>query len=192
MTQQRGQIIFDRIYGFLNAYRPPRGQSPEQNGKLINAITDALVVGLPSYEKTNDLEMALAQLFERVAAAQSNRAWPSQQRFLTAMPGRNSRRKGQETYAPDHLKFYAKQMNAGDGVCELAVWGYASADLVAEGLVSRQVIEDYRMGYVAQSKEAYRSKHAALKFMRAKFGTIVSPYFEDAEGTHLDDRRGRA
>jgi len=161
------------LIDFLDAYVPPRGLDEEGQVKRITQIAESFARNMPT---DGDYSEKLQHCFTRVMDAYDGHQWPTQARFVTAMPaGSKAQTKpAAQTYQPDdYLRFIKRRMANSDAVPEPALWGPMSANLHGS------LLERYRSAAVLAWRKVYGDD--AYSMMCSRYGNVVEAYFREGE-----------
>lgn len=168
------------LVNFLSSFAPPRGLSDDAMKAQVQNIADAFARRLPVTDGAL-YETNIEKTFTAVRDHHKGYAWPVQSEFVDAMP-RSTTTSGPrvETFRGDEKDQMAGRFNARQPVPESWVWGQSAWPLVAGGMVSRDLMDDYRRASVANFKEVH--SHDAYGMLQAKYGDVVAPYFANPTG----------
>lgn len=161
---------------FLDQMVPPRGVSDEKLAGIIEGIADAFARKLPLSTREGFSE-AMQKTFTAVKDNHKGYSWPSQADFVSAIPKGSSGKAAPATFEPtDHLERIGRLMAQGESVNEGYIWGRQSGLLTGNGIVSRDVMDSYRMGSAMDFRDTYQSAGEAM--MVAKYGEPARVYFQ--------------
>lgn len=158
---------------FLEGFSIPRGLDGSGQAARIAAIADAFARRMPT---TGNFHEACEAVFAKVRDTHLSNSWPSQAVFVMAMPqSEKLGPKAAETFAPRETEWAAKRMRQGEAVPERYVWGEASARLIRDNDIGRDVMDRYRESSVKAHKSVYGPD--AHKILERSYGAVVGPYF---------------
>ena len=163
---ERKQIATELVVDFLGDFSPPRGLDDSQMAKRIVKVADAFARRMPT---DGDYREKVGKVLTRVSDTHLSNSWPAQAAFVMAMPEMEYRGAAPRTFQADKDSSVPRLMSQGLPVAESEVWKNHD--------VSREVIDRYRFAAVQKWLEVHKTD--AQRFMMAKYGAIVCPYFMD-------------
>lgn len=174
--EERLRLAEAELIKFLDTMVPPRGVSDEKLATIIRGIADAFARKLPLTTREGFVD-AINATFTAVKDGHKGYSWPSQADFVAAIPKVGGGSHAAETFQPsDHLESIGRLMAAGEPVAESYIWGRQSGLLVANGHVSKAVMDSYRMGAAMSFREAYQAQGEEI--MVGKYGEQARVYFQ--------------